>query len=171
MDRILALIMLDRPVEPDLAKVVEAIGRRHPGTSASLPETGAVVSPMLLCNGEIVVVMAMPAPCPRDEGVIRRALPAWPQAKEAFDRHQGHLIVSTLAKGDHQLPIARTPTAAVGALVETVPGCRGVVWGGVAHPAERWLDMSRAAFGPTRISPSRCGSACTRSSTSPGSVR
>lgn len=148
MDRILALVMLDRPVEPDLARVVEAIGRRHPGTSASLPETGAAELPMLLCNGEIVVVMSMPAPIPRDEGVIKRALLTWPQAKEVFDRHQGHLIVSTLAKGEHQLPIARILTAAVGALVETVPGCRGVVWGGVAHPAQRWLDMSRAAFAP-----------------------
>jgi Domain of unknown function (DUF4261) len=152
MDRPMAFVLLDRPVAPDMAAVVAAIVRRHPGTPASVPGEAKPGqrndSPLLLCAGEFVVVMSMPAPVPRDDGVIARAAAAWPQARATFDRHRAHLIVSTLGTSEHPLRLARPVTAVVGALIAAVPGCLGVVWGQVAHPAERWLGMSRAAFAP-----------------------
>jgi len=127
--------------------VVEAIRVRHPGTAVSLPDDRDTASPMILCAGEIVVAMSMPAPIPGDDGVVGMASATWPQARATFESHRAHLIVSVLGKTPHPLPQARAMTAVIGGLIAAVPGCIGVVWAGrVANPADRWLEMSRAAF-------------------------
>src|SRR5262249_49911965 len=106
-------------------------------------------SPIIVCAGEIVVVMSMPAPAPKDDATVGIASAAWPEAGAAFDRHRAHLIVSNMSKRQNPLQLARIVTAVIGGLIAAVPGCVGVLWGGrVAHPAERWLERSRAAFNP-----------------------
>jgi hypothetical protein len=149
VDRLIAFVLLDQSIDPDMRAVAEAIRTRHPGTAVSLPDDRDAASPMIVCAGKIVVVMSMPAPAPRDDGVVGPASVTWPQARAAFDRHRAHLIVSVLGENPHPLPNTRVMTAVIGGLIAAVPGCVGVVWAGrVAGPAERWLDMSRNAFAP-----------------------
>src|SRR5262249_23573771 len=121
---------------------------RHPGTPAHPPDGQDATTPLLHCAGEIAAVMSIPAQLPRDEGVLNLATLLWPQARAVFDRHRAHLIVSTMGPNLSPLAAARVNTAVVGGLLASVPGCLGVIWGQVAHSAEIWLDMSRAAFAP-----------------------
>lgn len=147
MDRQVAFVLLAEFKQPDMRAVRDAISARHPGVAVSLPNDHDTTGPMILCAGKIVVVMAMPAPIPRDESLVVRASATWPQARAAFDRHKAHLIVSVVDQSTEPLVAVRVMTAVVGGLIAAVPGCTGVVWGGqVASPAERWLEMSRAAF-------------------------
>jgi hypothetical protein len=149
MEPQLAFVLLEHFVTPDMQAVAEAIRSRHPGTLVSLPEPHGASSPIIVCAGEIVVVMSMPAPGPRDDVAVSMASATWPEARAAFDRHRAHLILSNMSKRQDSLQMARVATAVVGGLIAAVPGCIGVLWGGrVAHPAERWLEMSQAAFNP-----------------------
>jgi Domain of unknown function (DUF4261) len=149
MERQLAFILLDRPIAPDMNAVVAAIQARHPGTAVDLPDGQGAASLLIRCAGEIIVVMNIQAPLPRDERVLSTASILWPEARSAFDRHRAHLIVTTMREDLHPLTAARIKTAVVGGLIASTPGCLGVVWGSrVAHPAQRWLDLSRDAFAP-----------------------
>jgi hypothetical protein len=152
MDRQMAFVLLERPVEPDMAALAQAIRRSHPDLPVEMPEVSAkadqrIASPMLNCAGHMVVVMSMPAPVPRDDTTARRASAMWPEAQATFDRHRAHIIVSTVGTGDHALPLARVITAVIGGVISAVPGCLAVVWNGrVAQPADRFLEASTAAF-------------------------
>ena len=100
----------------------------------------AAGSPLILCGGEIVVVMAaMPAQLPHDAGIIKVASRTWPDAATALNRHRSHTIVAPLGSGENRLQTARALTAVVSGLITAVPGCLGVIWGRVAHPADCWL--------------------------------
>jgi hypothetical protein len=157
MKQEVAIVLLERWIEPDLRAVAAAVRARHPETPASVPDArdaraasgASVKSPFFLCAGEIVVVMSLAAEAPRDDGLLARSAATWPEVVEIFSRHRAHLIVSVMGENKNPLASARVLTAAVGALIASLPGCLGVLWGGrVAHPAERWREMSRAAFAP-----------------------
>src|SRR5215510_993672 len=144
-------VLLDRFVEPDMRVVAAALRSRHPDMSVEVLDAPGKSGqrPMLICDGRMVVVISMPAPIPRDDAVVNRALMTWPAAHATFDNHRAHLVVAPLGDSESTLSIARTITAVIGGLIATVPACVGVLWNGqVAHPAERWLEMSRAAFAP-----------------------
>ena len=53
-----------------------------------------------------------------------------------------------MGEDNNALAKVRIATALVGGLIAAIPGCIGVVWGKVAHPADRWLEMSQRAFAP-----------------------
>jgi hypothetical protein len=60
----------------------------------------AAGSPLILCGGEIVVVMtAMPAQLPYDPEIIVVSR-TWPDAAAAFNRHRSHTIVAPLGSGE-----------------------------------------------------------------------
>jgi hypothetical protein len=151
MTQQVAFVLLDHSATPDLVVVAEAICRRHPAIPASASWAGQTSgnSPLLLCDGEIVAVMSLIAPLPRDEGLLVRASASWPEVRAVFERHSAHLVVSILGAKGGQLRIARVITAVVGGLIAATPGALGVVWGSkVAHPADRWMKMSEGAFVP-----------------------
>lgn len=148
--RALAFVLLEQPAGLDLRAVVDAIRARHPGLSVRVAgDTAQSNSTLLECDGELVAVMSISAPMPRDDAVAARAEATWPEAAATINSHRAHLIVSTVSKDLVRLQAARLITAVTGGAVAAVPGCVAVLWdGSVAHPAERWLDMSRRAFAP-----------------------
>lgn len=156
-DSLLTLVLLDDFLTPNMFDLAKALRARHPGLAVEDPkESGeagdrkdAASSPLIRCGGEDVVVMSMPAPMPDDPGLWARTYAAWPEGKTITARHRGHLIVFVVGERLPPLARARLTTAVVGALVATVPGCCGVVWGlKVARPAKLWLEMSTRAFAP-----------------------
>jgi hypothetical protein len=148
MEKLISLVLLERPLTPDMAAVAEAISTRYPDIPVVVPEHGAD-QPLIVCGGKIIAVMSMPTPAPRDEGVQARAAATWPQVRETFQRHSAHLVVALMGEDNDPLEAARIVTAVLGGLLAVVPGCLAVVWGGqVAHPADRFLEMSQQALEP-----------------------
>jgi len=151
---LLALVLLDDPVTPDMSAVAKVLRVRHPELAAKLTENEEVQqaqanSPLIRCGNEFVAVMSMPAPIPQDRGLWSRAARTWPESKTVAARHRGHLIVSMLGQNQRPLIAARITTAVIGALIATMPECCGVVWAGqVARPTKRWLEMSSQSFAP-----------------------
>ncbi|PPQ20801.1 hypothetical protein CV770_03320 [Bradyrhizobium sp. AC87j1] len=149
---LLALILLDNPVTPDMSAVAEVLHARHPELATETMDDGRAPqaranSPLIRCGNELVAVMSMPAPIPDDQGLWARAATTWPESKAVAARHRGHLIVSMLGKSEQPLVAARVTTAVIGALIATMPECCGVVWAGrVARPAQLWLEMSNWSF-------------------------
>jgi hypothetical protein len=83
--------------------------------------------------------------------LLTRSAHLWPEVRDVFARHSAFLYVTTIEDPENAFSGARILTAAIGGLIATLPGCLGVLWGnefGVAHPTERWLEMSRSAFAP-----------------------
>lgn len=151
----LAFVLLESPVTPDMSALAKALRSRHPELPVEMVSDdgstaqGSADSPLILCGGELVAVMSMPAPLPQDPALWSRASATWPEGKTVAARHRGHLIVSVLGKSGLPLPAARLSTAVIGALIAVIPECCGVVWSDkVARPAKLWLDMSRTAFAP-----------------------
>ncbi|MHB0768802.1 DUF4261 domain-containing protein [Bradyrhizobium sp. 5.13L] len=149
---LLALVLLDKPVTPDMSAVGRMLRSRHPDLAT---EPGEDVqphqadSPLIRCGNELVAVMSMPAPIPEDAGLWARAAMTWPESKAVAARHRGHMIVSLLGKAAQPLVAARITTAVIGALIATVPECCGVVWAGqVARPADLWRETSIRSFAP-----------------------
>jgi hypothetical protein len=159
MERLIAFVLLDQPVVIDKETLAEAIRSRHPDMSVEVTlapakpgqEPGSVA--IIRFGGELAMMMAMPAPLPQDAGKgvwPRLSAVVWPDAPAVAQHHRAHLIVSTIDTGQPLLRFARIITAITGALVAVSPGCLGVVWDAqVAHPPERWRDMSRNAFAPS----------------------
>ncbi len=146
---LLALVLLDSPVTPDMSAVAEVLHVRYPelATEATGAQQVQASSPIIRCGDELVAVMSMPAAIPHDPGLWARAASTWPESKAVAGRHRGHLIVSTLGKSEQPLLAARITTAVIGALIATMPEACGVVWAGqVARPADLWLETSRDAF-------------------------
>ncbi|WP_311972287.1 DUF4261 domain-containing protein [Bradyrhizobium campsiandrae] len=151
----LALVLLERPVTPDMVALAEAVRRRHPelateiDVGASDVGQGSDGGSVLRCGDQLIVVMSMPAPIPQDPGLWSRATTAWPEANTVAARHRGHLLVSVVGQNQTLLSEARLMTAVIGALIATVAECRAVVWDTkVARPADLWLDLSRQSFAP-----------------------
>ncbi|WP_375159381.1 DUF4261 domain-containing protein [Bradyrhizobium sp. RDT46] len=151
---LLAFVLLDDPVTPDMSAVARVLHARHPDLATEAigdgpPQQTQANSPLIRCGNELVAVMPMPAPIPHDQGLWARAATNWPESKAVAGRHRGHLIVSTLGKSEQPLVSARITTAVIGALIAMMPEACGVVWAGrVARPAELWLETSRDAFAP-----------------------
>jgi hypothetical protein len=146
--KLISLVLLERPLTPDMIAVAAAIRARYSDLPVVVPEDSAG-QPLIVCGGKFVAVMSMPAPVPKDEDVQARAVATWPQVRESFQRHGAHLVVALMGEDSDPLEAARIVTAVLGGLLAVVPGCLGVVWGGrVAHPADRFLEMSRQAFEP-----------------------
>ncbi|MDE2377384.1 DUF4261 domain-containing protein [Bradyrhizobium sp.] len=152
MSNPLALVLLEKPVTPDMSAVTRALHARHPELRTEFggrEDQSPAGSPLIRCGDHLVAVMSMPAPIPEDAGLWSRTTTTWPDGKMVAARHRGHLIVSALGQGEKRLPAARTSTAVVGALIAAIPECCGVVWDAkVARPARLWLDMSRQSFAP-----------------------
>ncbi|AWM08805.1 DUF4261 domain-containing protein [Bradyrhizobium symbiodeficiens] len=151
---LLAFVLLENPVTPDMSAVAEVLHARHPELATESMDDGRVQqarasSPLIRCGNELVAVMAMPAPIPDDDGLWARAATTWPESKAVAARHRGHLIVSMLGKSEQPLVAARITTAVIGALIATMPEACGVVWAGrVARPADLWLETSSYSFAP-----------------------
>jgi Domain of unknown function (DUF4261) len=146
--RLMSLVLLDRPLSPDMDAVAAAIRARHPDIPVSVPGVGTGQS-LIVCGGKIIAVMSMPAAAPQDEGVMARAGATWPQVRGTYKRHRAHLVVALMSDNVEPLDAARVVTAVIGGLLAALPGCLGVIWGGrVANPADRFLDMSKQAFAP-----------------------
>jgi hypothetical protein len=162
---LLSFVLLDNPATPDMSAVAEVLHARHPELAGEQPAQQARAnSPLIRCGNDLVAVMSMPAPIPHDQGLWAGAATTWPESKAVAGRHRGHLIVSTLGKGEQSLLAARITTAVIGALIETLPEACGVVWAGrVARPAELWVEMSRESFAPFPDYPFRLGAIFFRS--------
>lgn len=151
---LLALVLLNKPVTPDMSAVAKVLHVRHPElateTAASEEEQPSQAnSPLIRCGNEFVAVMSMPAPIPQDPGLWARAARTWPESEAVATNHQGHIIVSLLGKSERPLIAARLTTAVIGALIATVPECCGVVWASrVARAADLWLEASRWSLAP-----------------------
>jgi hypothetical protein len=90
--------------------------RRRRGKRRAIPDvlvgirSRAAGSPLILCGGEIVVVMAaMPAQRPYDAEIISVASRTWPDAATAFNRHRSHTIVVPLGSGENKFWRAPPP--------------------------------------------------------------
>jgi hypothetical protein len=153
-DLLAAFVLLERAVEPDMSAIAKALCARHPELRAEqVADTsrGAANprSHLLRCGDELIAVMQMPAPIPRDPGLWARAATSWPEAAAVAARHQAHVIVSSLGDRKRRLSDARAVTAVIGALIAANPGCSAVVWHAkVARSAKTWLEMSRQSFAP-----------------------
>lgn len=157
MDRQLAFVVLDRPVEVDMEKVAEVLRRRHPRLAVevvapSVGGHGAAQPPLIRCNGEPIAFMNIGAPLPRErpsDEVWARAARTWPEAPSVLEKHRAHFVIAALGNAGSALREARLVTAVVGAALETFPGCLAVMWAGrVVRPAASWKDESRTAFAP-----------------------
>lgn len=153
----LALVLLENPATPDMLAVAKALRARHPELPVDMPtestregsRQSAGSSPLIRCGDELVAVMSMPAPIPDDPGLWSRASTTWPEAKTVAARHRGHLIISVLGKSQQPLAAARLTTAVIGALIDAMPECCAVVWGGkVARSAKLWEEVSIRSFAP-----------------------
>jgi hypothetical protein len=152
MEPPLTLVLLEHFVTLDMQAVAEAIRSRHPSTLVTLPEPHDATSPIIVCAGEIVVLMPMPAPAPQDDAAVAMASAAWPEARAAFDRHRARLIVSAMSTSQHPLQMAHVATAVVGGLIAAVPGCVGLCRGPLGRagrqPGGALAGNVRAAFNP-----------------------
>jgi hypothetical protein len=149
MQRQTALVLLDRPLMPDMRILARSIINAHPGIPVSVPgdTDGLPIDlPLIACAGEFLSVTAVTSPVSQAVQTVPLST-AWPGAGAALACHQAHLVVSTIGTSEHPLDAARAATAVVGALVASAPGCVGVVWNGqVVAPVDRWQRMSGSAF-------------------------
>jgi hypothetical protein len=103
------------------------------------------------CDGEVVAMMNVAAPLPRDPqgDVWVRAALDWKEAPAVEANHGAHVIVARHGGANDPLREARVITAAIGGLLDVVPECAGVVWSApVARPVDVWKTASQAAFAP-----------------------
>jgi hypothetical protein len=105
----------------------------------------------------LMTILLMPAPMPYDQQLWQRASWVWPDAFHAAGRHRAHLVVATMGSAENNSETkalgfaesVRLTTAFVGAVLEALPGCLGVVWrGNVGRSPEMWLEQSRRSFEP-----------------------
>ncbi|SFI47351.1 DUF4261 domain-containing protein [Bradyrhizobium sp. Gha] len=151
----LAFVLTERPAAPDMAALAAALRTRHPELATEMHASdagirqGSAGASVLRCGDQLITVMSMPTPIPGDPGLWSRATTAWPEASTVAARHSGHLMVSVLGRNQQLLPRARLMTAAIGALIATMPECCAVVWDGkVARPADVWLHLSKQSYAP-----------------------
>jgi Domain of unknown function (DUF4261) len=117
--------------------------------SVSRHGQGVARSPLLRCDGELIALMNVAAPLPKEptEEIWARAAKTWPEATAVLLEHQAHLIVATVDKVQPPLRQARLVTAVVGGALDIVPGCSAVMWARrVVRQAALWKDQSRAAY-------------------------
>jgi hypothetical protein len=153
MDRQMAFVLLEQPVVVDIEAVAQAIRKRYPSLPVEVvaaPANGQRMarSPLIRCDGELIALMNVAAPLPKEPGedVWVRAAKTWPQALAVLLSHRAHFIVATMGKVESPLREARLVTAVVGAALDAVSGCSAVMWAGrVARPAALWREQSRAA--------------------------
>ncbi|BAL77112.1 hypothetical protein [Bradyrhizobium cosmicum] len=156
-----AYILLEDARLPNERALIETLRVRHPGLRwDSFPAAASndIDGPMFIrVDDHLMTILLMPAPMPYDQQMWQRASWVWPEAFHAAGRHRAHLVVSTMGSAENIAETkalgfaenARLTTAVVGAVLEALPGCLGVVWGGqVAHSPEEWLRQSPRAFDP-----------------------
>jgi hypothetical protein len=152
--RLIACVLLDAPTLVNEVSVITAFRARHPDIPIELAasrEAGKGAALTVRCDGELIVVMSVPLPLPREEWErpSLRAAVQWADAPAVFARHGAHLVVATLTEPSDRLQAARCMAGVIGALIAAVPGCRGVFWESqVSHSAAAWLEASRDAFAP-----------------------
>jgi hypothetical protein len=151
MSNPIAFVLLENPATPNAQALVDAMRQRHPDLAWNIAAGAAnpTESSLIRCGNQLLAVMSVPAPLPRDEGLWKRAAMLWPEGSEAAGRHSAHLIVSMMGTNQNKVESARITTAVVGGLIAVTPGCSAVVWGAkVARSAQIWFDMSLRAFTP-----------------------
>ncbi len=156
MKRQSALILLDKPVTPDIDAIMEALHQRHPVIEANpfiecANHTASAVGMWLIkCAGKVAAVRYNPERVPEDEPLIVLSEWHWPQAREAYKRHQVNIHISTVEKDEDQLSLARVVTAIAGSVIDTVPGGLAVIYNDkVMQHAELWQKLSTLALAPT----------------------
>ncbi|QDP25974.1 hypothetical protein [Bradyrhizobium cosmicum] len=156
-----AYILLEDARLPNERALIETLRVRHPGLRwDSFPAAASndIDGPMFIrVDDHLMTILLMPAPMPYDQQMWQRASWVWPEAFHAAGRHRAHLVVSTMGSAENIAETkalgfaenARLTTAFVGAVLEALPGCLGVVWGGqVGRSPEEWLEQSPRAFDP-----------------------
>lgn len=156
-----AYILLEDSRLPNEGALIETLRARHPGLRWDRfpgAASNEIDGPMFIRVGDhLMTILLMPAPMPYDQQLWQRASWVWPEAFDAAGRHRAHLVVSTMGSAENNAETkalgfaenARLTTAFVGAVLEALPGCLGVVWGGqVACSPEEWLKQSPRAFDP-----------------------
>jgi hypothetical protein len=151
MTQPIAFVLLRSPGPPDLLALVDTLRQRHPELSWN---TDSAIAnrprcPFILCGSRIVVLLALDAPFPIDDGVWARAATTWPEAHGAAARHRAHVIVSLMGESESRVEDARIVTAVVGGLIATALDPCGVVFcGTVARSPQVWLELSAQTFAP-----------------------
>jgi uncharacterized protein DUF4261 len=153
MSNPIAFVLLDRPITPEIQKLIGILRQRHPDLAwdvAGDSATAKADAPLLiLCGGNLVTVMSMPAPLPHEQGLWVRASKAWPEAQNVAGHHRAHLIVSMIGTSEDKVQSSRLTTAVVGGVIAVTSGCCAVVWRTlIARSAEMWLEASNRAFAP-----------------------
>jgi hypothetical protein len=154
--RPMAVIMLERPHQPNAQTLATAIRTRHPDLSVDMSDPlatadGAACPTLFRCGGELLTVLSLPGPVlpHADNPIWIRASGVWPEARAMDVRHRGHVLISSIGTGTPRLRMARILTAVAGALLAAAPGGCAVAWDGrTARSADRWLTMVRDAFAP-----------------------
>ena len=72
----------------------------------------------------------------------------WPEVDRVFDRHRAHIMVSVvLGDGFDRVRLAHAVSAAIGAVVDSLPACSAVLWDKtLIHSAADAAELSRSAF-------------------------
>ena len=98
MSRQIAYGLLDTDHTIDPASVIAALHTRHAGVSSEVMTGSAGAKPAgsavtLRCDGEVILVMTMPMPLPKQEWHLPslRASASWPEAPSVFAGHGAHL--------------------------------------------------------------------------------
>lgn len=156
-----AYVLLEDARLPDQGALIETLRVRHPGLlwdRSPVAQSDDTDGAMFIRVGDhLMAILLMPAPMPYDQQLWQRASWVWPEAFHAAGRHRAHLIVSTMGSAENNaetkalgfMENTRLTTAFVGAVLEALPGCLGVVWGGqVARSTEEWLKQSGRSFDP-----------------------
>jgi hypothetical protein len=155
--RPVAVVMFERPYQPNLPALVAAIRSRHPDLPVdacdplAMAGEAAVRAPLIRCGGELVALLSLPGPVlpHSDNPTWIRASGVWPQARAAGVRHHGHVLISSIGTRTPRLRAARILTAVAGALIAAAPGGCAVAWEGrTARSAEMWLTLAHGAFAP-----------------------
>jgi hypothetical protein len=151
MTQPIAFVLLQEPAAPNLPALLDAMRQRHPDLVWTPGSAGPKRprSPFILCGKRIVVLMPVDAPLQTDADMWARAATAWPEAREAAQRHRAHVIVSLMGVSEGKVEDARIITAVVGGLIAVTAAACGVVFSGrVARSSQIWLEMSSRAFAP-----------------------
>lgn len=149
--RPMAVVMFERPYQPDVEALATAIHGHHPDLAVEVCSPPSMHTPLLRCGGELVTLISLPGPVlpHADNPTWLRASMVWPEARTDGVRHSGHVVVSTIGTRTPRLRTARILTAVTGALIAAAPGVCAVAWDGrTTRSAKMWLTEARNAFAP-----------------------
>ena len=142
--RWLALVMLDKPREPDFAAASQFLSEKfeHPSEISGSNSTDN----MIVCTlGEFTAAATLvpnPVPWSQLEGPCATAW-YWPAAAETLRDHQAHLVVTLIDEGGKSADKSLALTQLVAGLASQ-PGVVGVFWGPgrIVHPPGAFVEQA-----------------------------